>query len=90
MCSGFLLDSMNDNEDEVEILADNEEGVQIMELSDEDEVEVLAIRDKDKVVGASLDCVKDLEVLRIVNQEEICLVAQFLIGTKSSIVLSCQ
>jgi len=35
----------------------------------------LAIRDKDKVVGASLDCVKDLEVLRIVNQEEICLVA---------------
>jgi len=68
-----------------EILDDNEEGVQIMELSGEDEVEVLAIRDKDKVVGASLDCVKDLEVLRIVNQEEICLVAQFLIGTKSSI-----
>ena len=49
MCSGFMLDSM----DEVEILDDNEEGVQIMELSDEDEVEVLAIRDEDKFVGAS-------------------------------------
>ena len=49
MCSGFMLDSM----DEVEILDENEEGVLIMELSDGDEVEVLAIRDEDKFVGAS-------------------------------------
>ena len=49
---------------------------------DEDEVEVLAIRDENKIVGASSDCAKDLEVLRIVNQEEVCLVAQFLIATK--------
>ena len=48
----------------------------------EDEVEVLAIRDENKIVGASSDCAKDLEVLIIVNQEEVCLVAQFLIATK--------
>ena len=69
---------MDFNKDEVEILSDNEEGVQMLELSDGDEDEILA----NKVVG---DGPTDLEVLTIVNREEVCLVAQFLTASKSSI-----
>ena len=69
---------MDFNKDEVEILSDNEESVQMLELSDGDEDEILA----NKVVG---DGPTDLEVLAIVNREEVCLVAQFLTASKSSI-----
>jgi len=66
--------------DEVEVFDDNEV------LSDEDEVEILAIQDhENKVVGAALGGSTCLEVLRIVNPEEVCLVAQFLTSSKSSI-----